>query len=584
MPEDVATDAQSPAPATARRLSWQWLEPLGIVLLSLILNLAGNGRTGLWDRDEPRYAVCVREMRSRGDWLFPTYNGTPRYHKPILFYWLMGLGTAIGGDNPFGARLASSVAGAAAVLGVWLIGRRMLGSHGGRLAALMMATAPIVVAESKLATTDATLALWLLGAQGCLWVLGRRPSPLAAASFWLFLGLATLTKGPIGPALIAASSCLAWWWGWPREAWKRLHWKWGLIAFTALTAPWFILITVASSGEFLRFAVGRQIVHRLASDMEDHGGFPGYYPVISFLVFYPWSALVPAALAGAWSRRKCDPNLAFLLAWAIGPLIVLECFRTKLIHYYLPAFPAWALLTGWFVLSITAQGVNIRRRPLGRLGMSLLVGIGLVAVVLLATAMTLVPGEFRLPLLVLATAIAIGTLTGMTYFQQGSAERAVYALAATWAVVLLTATAWLAPLGERYRTSRVLGEKMAAFAAKLKIEPVLLEYQEPGVVYSLGYPVATTRDRDGFFAHLKGGRSVLTVALASEIAVMRSHFGLEVTPIDQVDGFVLAKGRQQTLHLAVVREGSGTPQAPPALDPSVRRVGLKFEQSSVKRP
>ncbi len=49
------------------------------------------------------------------------------------------------------------------------------------------------------------------------------------------------------------------------------------------------------------------------------------------------------------------------------------------------------------------------------------------------------------------------------------------------------------------------------------------------MVYALGRPIATTRDRDGFFAHLKGGRSVLTVALPSEIEVMRSHFGLVVT-------------------------------------------------------
>ena len=106
------------------------------MLLSLVLNLAGNGRTGLWDRDEPRYAVCVREMRARGDWIFPTFNGEPRYHKPILIYWLMGLGTALGGDNPFGVRLVSALAGAGTVLGVWWLGRRMFGPRGGRLAAL----------------------------------------------------------------------------------------------------------------------------------------------------------------------------------------------------------------------------------------------------------------------------------------------------------------------------------------------------------------------------------------------------------------------------------------------------------------
>src|SRR5271157_270450 len=82
-----------------------WIAPIAIALLALTLNLAGNARTGLWDRDEPRYAGAVREMRARGDWIFPTFNGEPRYHKPILIYWLMGLSTTLAGDTPFGARL-----------------------------------------------------------------------------------------------------------------------------------------------------------------------------------------------------------------------------------------------------------------------------------------------------------------------------------------------------------------------------------------------------------------------------------------------------------------------------------------------
>ena len=583
MVQEGISQASAAEGNVARARWWRrgWVEPLGIVLLSLTLNLAGNARTGLWDRDEPRFAVCVREMRARGDWIFPVFNGEPRYHKPILIYWLMGLGTALGGDNPFGVRLVSVVAGTGTVLGAWWLGRRMFGARGGRLAALVLATAPIAIAESKLATTDATLSLWLFGCQACLWVLGRRPSNRAAALFWVLLSLATLTKGPVGPALIAASSLLAWWCGWPSLAWKRLHWRRGLAGFAILTAPWFITISLMSAGEFLRFAVGRQIVHRLASDMETHGGFPGYYPVVSALVFYPWSALVPAALAGAWVRRKSDPNLGFLLGWAIGPLLLLECFRTKLIHYYLPAFPACALLTAWLVLSVTTEGVNIRRRPLGRLAMALLVGIGFLGIVLPVAATTLVPAGLRLPMLAVAVVMAAGTLAGVSAFQQAATERAVYALAATWAIVMGTVTGWLIPNGEPYRTSRVLGEKLAALSAQLNVEPVLLEYQEPGVVYALGHPIATTRDRDGFFAHLKGGHSVLTVALPSEIEVMRSHFGLVATPVDQVNGFVLTKGKWQTLQLAVVHEGDGPP-APSASDAHARRVGLKLEQALVK--
>ena len=167
----------------------------------------------------------------------------------------------------------------------------------------------------------------------------------------------------------------------------------GLIGYAILTAPWFIAISLASAGEFLRFAVGRQIVHRLASDMEAHGGFPGYYPVDVGPGLLPVVGTCcrphsPAPGCAASQTR----NLGFLLGWAIGPLLLLECFRTKLIHYYLPAFPACALLTAWLVLSVTAEGVNIRRRPLGRLAMALLVGIGLVGVVLLVAATTLVPG------------------------------------------------------------------------------------------------------------------------------------------------------------------------------------------------
>src|SRR6478752_10531716 len=92
------------------------LEAFLVAFLSLTLNLAGNGRVGLWDRDEPRYAECTREMRASGDYIQPRFNDLPRYQKPVLIYWLMLAGTAIGGDNPFGARLVSAIAGAASCL------------------------------------------------------------------------------------------------------------------------------------------------------------------------------------------------------------------------------------------------------------------------------------------------------------------------------------------------------------------------------------------------------------------------------------------------------------------------------------
>ena len=72
----------------------------------------------------------------------------------------------------------------------------MLGPRVGRLAALILATAPIMVAESKLATTDATLAFLVVGCQFC--PLGAGAAAVAAGGGGLLavLGLAVLTKAP----------------------------------------------------------------------------------------------------------------------------------------------------------------------------------------------------------------------------------------------------------------------------------------------------------------------------------------------------------------------------------------------------
>lgn len=161
-----------------------------IICASLTVNLIGNNKVSLWDRDEPRYAQSVREMRQGSHWLTPSFNGEPRYQKPILIYWLMRATTALAGDTPFGARLVSSASGACLCLCTWFLGRRMFGSRVGFISALILATAPIVVVESKLATTDAALALLVTCAMACAWELKTRRSLFVSLLFCLLMALA----------------------------------------------------------------------------------------------------------------------------------------------------------------------------------------------------------------------------------------------------------------------------------------------------------------------------------------------------------------------------------------------------------
>ena len=356
----------------------------------------------------------------------------------------------------------------------------------------MLATAPIMVVESKMATTDALLTLLLTSCQVALWTLNRGPSKLAAAVFWAALALSVLTKGPVGVALVAAAGLVSWAVRGPSTCWYRLHWKWGLPGFAIVTLPWFLAIGIMTRGEFFRVAVGQQIVTRVIQALEEHGGFPGYYLVTTLLTFYPWSTLLPVALLGAWVCRRSTPDLAVLLGWVIGPLILLECVRTKLVHYYLPAYPACALLTAWLVETLGRAGIDLSRCPLGRVGLGTFAALGAgLTVALVHLSLIVLPRPIAWPCLAVAVVVAVGHVARASgCFRSGQSSQAAWTLVGTWAVVLLILGAWLVPAADPYRISTALGPRMAALLAREGAEPITADYKEPSLIVSLGRPAA----------------------------------------------------------------------------------------------
>jgi 4-amino-4-deoxy-L-arabinose transferase-like glycosyltransferase len=468
---------------------------------------------------------------------------------------LMIGGMSVGGDNPFGARLISALAGAATCLLVWEWGRRMLGARAGLLAGLILATAPLMVAESKLATTDATLTLFVVGCQFALWELARRPSRRAAAAFWSLLGLAILTKAPAGPAIIVAAGVASWWFRGPTACWARLHWRWGPALCALLVLPWNLAILLRSHGEYYNVAVGYHIVRRMTYGIEEHGGFPGYYLVTSLLTFYPWSALLPAALAGAWARRRVSPDLGFLLGWVVGPLVFLECVRTKLIHYYLPAFPACALLVAWFLVSLAESRVALRRWPLGR------VSFGMLTVIGAGAAAALFAGAWRLPPSLsrpcLALGLILGTATAVAAWRlwDGQSDRAVKGLIGSMALILLLSGMWLLPAAEPYRLSGLIGHRLAAIELSDRATPVLCDFKPPGVIYSLGHPAPIMRSKDLLLAEARREGSLIAALRSEEVKRLGADPRLRLEVRESLHGLDIEKGRLAHLHMTVIRPG-----------------------------
>ena len=82
---ELASDGGASVNALARS-SWR---ELGVVAGLILLWLAAT----VWLRplalpDEGRYVGVAWEMMRSGDWLTPTLDGLPFFHKPPLFYWI----------------------------------------------------------------------------------------------------------------------------------------------------------------------------------------------------------------------------------------------------------------------------------------------------------------------------------------------------------------------------------------------------------------------------------------------------------------------------------------------------------------
>src|SRR5205807_8282358 len=169
------------------------------------------GAPSLWDIDEGHNAEAAREMLDSGNWLVPTFNFQLRDHKPPLLYWLQIAGYEWFGVNEFAARLPSALAALTAVLLAYELGRLMFGPSAGLLAGLILGSAGMFCAADHFANPDSLLNMLTLATFYVFWRGVKRSTDASRLNggWWfipaaLLIGLAVMTKGPVGLLLPAA--------------------------------------------------------------------------------------------------------------------------------------------------------------------------------------------------------------------------------------------------------------------------------------------------------------------------------------------------------------------------------------------
>ena len=322
---------------------------------------------GAWIRplalpDEGRYVGVAWEMVRSGDWLTPTLNGLPYFHKPPLFYWLTAVSIKGFGTVDLAMRMASMLA---AALMAYAGARLLTRWHDVRTAhwyLLVLATLPYFYFGGQFANHDMLVAAFiasaiLFAADAMLSSDQARPWQRGMLLAWACVALGLLSKGLIG-IVLPAGVMLLWIVLQRRWSWlTKLLWWPGIALFMLIALPWFVLMQLKFPKFFDYFFIHQHFERFTEASFNNQNPWWFYLTVIAKFCL-PWSIL----LLGQFRLPQQSPTHVSLrqLQW-IWLFVVVGFFSvpaSKLIGYVLPAIPAIAMLV--------ANVVVIRFLPLKR--------------------------------------------------------------------------------------------------------------------------------------------------------------------------------------------------------------------------
>jgi len=320
--------------------------------------------------NEAREGVYVRAMLDTGDWILPRVpnhveNGEIIPDKPPLFHWISGsvawVRTALATRSiPTGAetsrrfdewvlRFPSVVCGVVLVMSIAVRGCRILGARAAQLAAASLLLSEQYIRQARFGRVDMTMATFvtlslLLLAEALLDGSPRALLGAAAAS-----GLAVLGKGPLGLVLPVFTGA-AWI---AIDGIRRRSLRWALdlpwtsagVLWAAIVLPWYVGAYAHGGIAFVRSQL-------LSENILQYSGGNGtmrwdYYVWPWLYQSCPWNVLGLCGAVLAWRAR--DRRAMFCTVWWFVFLVFFQVSAYKRGAYLLPALPAGAMMSGYFL-------------------------------------------------------------------------------------------------------------------------------------------------------------------------------------------------------------------------------------------
>lgn len=536
-----------------------WRGPAVAAFVAFLAGLPGLFAVPPLDRDESRFAQATAQMLESGDFVVIRFQDQPRFKKPVGIHWLQAASVELVSSPEareiWAYRLPSLLGAMLAAAACAWGAAAFFGPSAGLVAGALLGATFLLSTEAFIAKTDAVLAgttTLALAALGRLYAAdrggppaGRRTLPL----FWGGLALSILVKGPIGPLVVALTLVTLALWD-RRVGWiARLRWWWGLIAILVIVGPWAGAVTVATDGGFWTEAIGADLAPKLAGGQETHGAPPGYHALLTPILAFPITLLLPAALVVAWTRRA-EPGVRFAVAWLVPTWLLFELMPTKLPHYTLPTYGALA----WLATAALMQPLGPKVRWIGA-GLGVTVAFALSGAVIYLLSLYAGAADAWAAALTAALLSCAGLVGGYLMIKKE-------ALAATAAALVLGVLGHgalaagllprLGPLWVSSRLERVMSERQLLPRQGVAEAPVSVAgFAEPSLVFALGTPTELDGADEAAQAIAENRPAIVEAREAEAFRRALAVRGVTAREVARVGGLNYSKGDDVSLGVYV---------------------------------
>ncbi len=496
MLRETLPDVAIPSPLSTRR----WIVAWGVLAL---LWFGSLGWRALISPDEGRYATIALGMLQSGDWLTPRLNGFLYFEKPILQYWMSAASLQVFGINEFAARFWPALTGFLTVVAVAVTARRLWSEPAGHYAGLVAAGSTWIIGNSHFLTVDMGLTFFLTLAL-CGFLLAQRDGVdrleqrHAMWVCWAAMAGATLSKGLVGLVIPGATLVLYSLIQRQFGFWRRMHWLSGLAIYFALTAPWFIAVSLKNPGFFDFFFV-REHFRRFLTDEARRTGVPYYFVPILLVGLLPWTSLLPglSKLGFQGERGASFQPLRLLLIWSTFVFVFFSVSRSKLPSYILPMFPALALLAGPYLARLDPARLRWHLLLPAVFWLGVLAAVPFVGRFVSAGAPLEVLQPFAYELGLAALLFLLPVAAAWRLLGQGRKLPAVALVALGSLLAVTVGSAGHDHFGRPYKSSKDVVPQLAPYL-QADTEVFSVRYYEQTLPFYLRRPVTLVQYRDEF--------------------------------------------------------------------------------------